>query len=205
MQRLGFLLIAAIAGLAWQESHAQLTPQEQQRALEVLRKKMAEDQQQPRTKPAQPAPAVKPAPAVQPAPTPMPRRAPASAAARSGTHDQMFELLHRALGQQERVAAPPRRPRRAPAAPVRAETPAPAAPKPAAPTVGKAATGVQKPAEPAAQQPAPTPAPPPVQAQKPAGPKTKVERLAELNALYFADEISPAEYHKRRAEILRDR
>jgi hypothetical protein len=33
-------------------------------------------------------------------------------------------------------------------------------------------------------------------------PKTKAQRLADLNALYKADGVTPAEYHKRRAAIL---
>jgi hypothetical protein len=33
-------------------------------------------------------------------------------------------------------------------------------------------------------------------------PKTKAERLADLNALYKGDQVTPAEYHKRRAAIL---
>lgn len=46
---------------------------------------------------------------------------------------------------------------------------------------------------PPAAQPAPT---------APAGPKTKREKLREITGLYLADKMTPAEYHKRRAEIL---
>jgi hypothetical protein len=36
----------------------------------------------------------------------------------------------------------------------------------------------------------------------PTVPLTKAQKLAELNALYKADQVTPAEYHKRRAAIL---
>jgi hypothetical protein len=42
----------------------------------------------------------------------------------------------------------------------------------------------------------------PVTTAAPAGPMTKQQKMAELNALYKADKVTPAEYHKRRAEIL---
>jgi hypothetical protein len=44
--------------------------------------------------------------------------------------------------------------------------------------------------------------PPPAQPEVTAGPKTKKEKLADLNALYKGDKIGPAEYHERRAKIL---
>jgi hypothetical protein len=36
----------------------------------------------------------------------------------------------------------------------------------------------------------------------PTVPLTKAQKLAELNALYKSDQVTPAEYHKRRAAIL---
>jgi len=52
----------------------------------------------------------------------------------------------------------------------------------------------------------PAPAPQPVgttpEPAVSAGPKTKREKLDELNALYRADKVTPAEYHERRARIL---
>lgn len=49
-----------------------------------------------------------------------------------------------------------------------------------------------------------TPAPQPaaVEPAAAAGPKSKREKLDELNALYRADKVTPAEYHERRARIL---
>jgi cytochrome c553 len=40
------------------------------------------------------------------------------------------------------------------------------------------------------------------QKMTPTVPLTKAQKLAELNALYKADQVTPAEYHKRRAAIL---
>jgi len=40
------------------------------------------------------------------------------------------------------------------------------------------------------------------QVARPSVPLTKAQKLAELNAAYKTDQITPAEYHKRRAAIL---
>lgn len=187
MQRFQTLLIVAISAMAWQNAHAQLTQQEHQRALDVLRKRLADEQRATTPRTTTPMPRQQPMPSVQQPVTVQPMRRPAPAPAMSGSHQEMMKILHQTLGQQETVTTP--RPRRIPRrTPETAETPAPA-PTPA-PTVQQTTP---------TPLPVPTPEPAPT---TPAAPQTKAERLAELNALYFADKITPAEYHERRAKII---
>ncbi len=91
-------------------------------------------------------------------------------------------------------------------------TAAPVAPTPVPPPVA-----APVPTPPVVTAPAPTPPPvavtpaptPPIAAPTPAAPppvpastKAGLERLAELNELYLANQITPAQYHHERAKIV---
>jgi hypothetical protein len=140
------------------------------------------------------------------------------------------EILRQQQAQQANVDTRPKpatttaAPANSTPAPVATTTPAPAAvttPKPAATTTSPAATGpsnaeLQARAQEilrqqqASQAPAATATAPATAASgqgsanyaPKVAPKSKADRLADLNALYKADQVTPAEYHKRRAAIL---
>lgn len=79
---------------------------------------------------------------------------------------------------------------------IRQRSQPPAAPASPAATAAAHAQTIST-AAPAPQPVGTTPAP-----AVSAGPKTKREKLDELNALYRTDKVTPAEYHERRARIL---
>lgn len=188
------LTIVGILAIGLQTSQAQLTEKERARALDILRKQLADEQgvkTQPPAKPAAPAkpeeskPALPAKPAALPAAKPAPAQ-PKTAAVVPSTgfnQDRALEILRRALSEGQGLPAPA------------VETPK------AAKSVRKAGSDTPK-AVSAETKPAPASSPAAAEPAAPAGPKTKTERLAELNALYFADKLSPEEYHVRRAKIL---
>lgn len=219
MQKAKYFIFLLVLGLTGFTAAAQTTGAEQQRMLEMLRKKMAEEQQSKTPAKASPvqaqpaAPAAKPAaaapeksqpkaePKVQAQPKAEPKppakaamKPAAKAAVRndlppiSPAHQQMLDILHRELGQ-ESVGAQPRAAAR-PAEP-KAQKPPAVTPKHKTVLAPSVAAKPEKGAEPAAVEPA-------VQT----GPKTKQQKLADLNALYRADKLSPTEYHEQRAKIL---
>ena len=107
--------------------------------------------------------------------------------------DKLFEALRQKVAE-ERAKAPAapevRKPGKAPRAAAKKEQPVPVMSKPTTPAA------VTPPAK--ASEAAPAVAAP----ERPAGPKTKQERLQALLIDYKADKITPREYHEQRVKIL---
>jgi hypothetical protein len=196
MQILKAIVIVALTGAATLSVRAQAqpaSPEQQNRAIELLRRTLGQENQQ---LPPRAEPAPRPAPArTQPAPRPIPGMSPAPAIAPpiSDKQHQALELLRREIDEQ-RASRPDIRSPRAPEPPPRR------APAPSAPAVRS--RGQAAPAAPHTVQPAPAPVQPPELEPAPAGARTRQQQLAELIELYRADKITSAEYHARRAQIL---
>lgn len=167
-------LLLSLAGAAALQLHAQpASPEAQNRALELLRQTISQEQFQTPSA-AQPA-ALTPAPIMTTAPA-----APAS----TDQQQQAIMLLRQAMAEQPQTAAP------APAPKAKASSSAKGA-KPSA--SASKSPSVQPAPAPEAVTPAPT---------APAGPKTKQQRLADLLQDYRADKLTPAQYQAERAKIL---
>jgi hypothetical protein len=193
---------------------AQTTPAQQNRALEVLRQKIAEEKQ----KAPAPAPAVTNPGPTAPAKAPEPKvevpvveekkeATPAKPAEESETPAQKraLEAVRKALEQDKASRASSAKPSRSPA--VVASPAAIAEPKiiskPVTTAKEKKPEVKKKPGTASVQKTEAaetTPAAP--IAEIPAGPKTKQQRLAELLDNYNADKITPQQYHEERAKIV---
>lgn len=187
--RVSKLLVIAILAVAaaWQLRAQTASPELQRKALEVLRQAVTQYE------------AAKAAPAVKVTP---PQQAPPVITVQPGT-----TVVQPRASQQE-VRERPR-----PEASVQGQngwrpssqvTPRVSSPRGAAnaPVPPRAREAVSATRESKPQVGQPKPAGTPVTPQVSSGPKTRQERLDELLQRYLADEITPAQYHAQRRQIL---
>jgi hypothetical protein len=195
-------LIASLAGALGLELHAQpATAEQQNKAIELLRQTIAQEQKQPSTShpaishplpvgtvPAAETMITQPTTAVTSQPAPM-------VAANPATTDQQ----QRALALLRQTIAQERANMSQPVATSSTQTsgssvrPTTKSAKPAPAVQGGVAANAGQTGAVSAQPAAP---------EQPAGPKTKQQRLMELLDQYKADKLTPAEYHAQRAKIL---
>jgi hypothetical protein len=186
MQFSKLFLVLSLSGLGMITASAQaLTPQQQEKMLQVLRQQMAQQpaktsnpaaeprKEEAKPKPAETHPAAQPRVSADEGSTPAQRRA--------------LEVLRKAMAEQN---AAPTRPSSQPAKASSVEQ-MPAS-VPAAKIQASKPAGVSAPT--AKSEPAVTRA----------TATTKQEKLAELLEQYRADKISPEQYHRQRSTILQE-
>jgi hypothetical protein len=224
MQISKFVLAILLANAGLTAISAQTTTAQQNRALEVLRQKIAEEKQKapasvPTVTNAVPAAPTKeiraPEPKVEvPAVEEKTTAAPSKPVEESESPAQRraLEALRKAMEQDKASRASSTKPPRSPAVkptPVVAAEPK-KTPKPVktdeAKTIAaeakkpKAKNNASKASVKKTEVVEATPAAP--VAETPSGPKTKQQRLVELLEDYKADKITPQEYHEQRAKIV---
>lgn len=215
MQISKFALTILIASAGLTTSDAQNTSAQQDKALEILRQKLAEEKQKPPA--STPAKSTVAAPAVKKEPAPakaiQPEVAKEKAASALSVAEPIdspaqrrgLEVLRKAMEQEKNAPSKPVKPVK-PSSPIAAEPKKVSKPVKAEPEIAAEAKEPQPKAKVTAapvkktEVKEPAPAPPVVEA--PAGPKTKQQLLADLLEEYKADKISPPQYQELRAKIL---
>lgn len=214
MQISKFALTILIASAGLTTSDAQNTSAQQDKALEILRQKLAEERQKPPV--STPAKSPVAAPVVKKEPAPVKaiqpevakeKAAPAPSVAEpidSPAQRRGLEVLRKAMEQDKGAPAKPVKP----SSPIAAEPKKVSKPVKAEPEIAAEAKEPQPKAKAKVtaapvkktEVKEPTPAPPVVEV--PAGPKTKQQLLADLLEEYKADKITPPQYQELRAKIL---
>jgi len=210
MQFSKFVPIIFAASIGLVTVSGQETEAQQQRALQILRQKLAEERA------ATPGADTKAVPAVEPAAPKSPagkakekateeKASPPPAPVEADTMDQKraLEALRAAMEKDRASQSPPSTSAPTEATPARtADAPSETLPElketktTRKPKVTPAKTETKKPKT---DETVPAAAPPET---TPPGPKTKQERLVNLLRDYRADKVTPQEYHEQRAKIL---